>query len=77
MELRVNVDDQFIRNLQKSLGAKTPEIAKSALTMLSWAVNEVSKGRVILSSDEKGDNVHKLAMPTLDAVKKTEPQAAT
>ena len=70
MELRVNVDDAFVKNLQESLGAKTPEIAKSALTLLNWAVSEVKNGRVILSSDGKGQNVQRLAMPTLESVKR-------
>jgi hypothetical protein len=69
MELRVNVDDDFVKKLQENLKAKTPDIAKSALTLLNWAVEEVSKGRVILSTDEKGEQVHRLAMPALDAAK--------
>jgi len=68
MEVRFNVDDNFLKSLQDKLGAKGPELTKSALTLLNWAVNEASKGRVILSTDEKGDNVHRLAMPVLDAV---------
>jgi hypothetical protein len=71
MELRVNVDDKFVENLQKDLDAKTPEIARSALTLLNWAVSEAKKGRVILSSDDNGQNVQRLAMPTLETVKRT------
>jgi len=71
MELRINLDDEFVKSLQDRLNAKTPELAKSALTLLNWAVSEASKGRVILSSDDKGENIHRLAMPALDAVKKT------
>lgn len=70
MELRVNVDEQFLKNLQRTLDAKTPDIAKSALTLLGWAVDEVSKGRVILSADAKGQDVHRLAMPALEVARK-------
>jgi hypothetical protein len=72
MELRVNVDDAFIKQLQDNLDAKTPEIAKSALTLLNWAVSEAKQGRVILSSDQAGQNVQRLAMPALQAVQKSE-----
>ena len=75
MEVRFTVDDDFIKKLQSSLNVKTtPEVTKSALTLLNWAVGEVSKGRVILSSTDSGDQVHRLAMPALDAAKKTPPE---
>jgi hypothetical protein len=76
MELRVNVDDDFVKKLQDSLKAKTPDIAKSALTLLNWAVDEVSKGRVILSTDEKGEQVHRLAMPALDVARGPGPESS-
>ena len=70
MEVRVNVDDDFLRGIQEKLGgAKISEVIKAALTLLNWALSEVSNGRVILSSDEKGDQVHRLAMPDLDKAK--------
>lgn len=76
MEIRVSVDDEFAKRLQDELGTKkATEIAKSALTLLNWAVGEVSKGRVILSTDAQGDNVHKLVMPGL--TDKTQTTAAT
>ena len=74
MEIRVNVtDDDFIENLQRTLRVKTaPEVVKQALTLLNWAVGEVARDRIILSSDARGQNVHRLAMPVLDQVKKVE-----
>lgn len=66
MEVRFTVDEDFIKNLQKSTGEKrVADVTKDALTLLDWAVNEVQNGRVILSSDESGSNVHRLAMPAL------------
>jgi hypothetical protein len=70
MEIRVEVDDEFAKNLQSMLGTKkSTEIARAALTLLNWAVDEVSRGRVILSGDRDGNDLHKLAMPILDSVK--------
>jgi hypothetical protein len=78
MEVRFNVtDDEFMENLQKTLQVKTaPEVVKQALTLLNWAVGEISSNRIVLSSDLKGQNVHRLVMPALDRVKKLEPMAA-
>jgi hypothetical protein len=74
-EVRFNVDDQFLANLQKSLGTtKTTDVVKEALTVLNWAVTEKSKGRQILSGDADASNLVRLATPGLDSVK--EPGAA-
>jgi len=72
MEIRVRVDDQFSKQLQDTLGTKkTTEIAKAALTLLNWAATQKTKGRIILSGDENGENLHELALPILDGVKRT------
>ena len=71
MGIRVEVDDEFARNLQFALGTKKgTEIARAALTLLNWAVDEVSQGRAIFSADRDGKDLHKLAMPALENVKK-------
>jgi hypothetical protein len=77
MEIRVNVDDKFLQSLQTQLGAKGPELAKSALTLLNWAAGEVTKGRVILSTDEEGENVHRLVMPALESVRPPEAKSGS
>jgi hypothetical protein len=73
VEIRFIVDDSFLKSLQEKLGMQnSTEVVKSALTLLNWAVDEVSKGRVILSSNEVGGDVHRLFMPALEAVKRPE-----
>ncbi len=74
MEVRFNVtDDEFMQNLQKALQVKTaPEVVKQALTLLNWVVSEIERSRIILSSDINGQNVHRLVMPALDKIQKTE-----
>lgn len=69
MEIRINVEDRFMRRLKDSLKVKTTEIVRSALTLLGWAAQEVKRGRVILSTDSQGNNIHRLAMPTLEAIR--------
>jgi hypothetical protein len=77
MEIRVRVDDQFSKQLQDTLGTKkTTEIAKAALTLLNWAATQKSKGRLILSGDENGENLHELALPILDGIQRTKPAPA-
>jgi len=66
MEVRFTVDEDFIKRLQDSTGEKkVTDVTRDALTLLDWAVNEVQNGRVILSSDQSGSSVHRLAMPAL------------
>ena len=69
-EVRFNVDDDFLKNLQLNLGTtKATDVVKEALTVLNWAVNEKSKGRQILSGDPDANNLVRLATPGLDSVK--------
>ena len=70
-EIRVGVDSNFLKRLQERLGVdKGTDIARSALTLLDWASNEAANGRVILSSNEDGKDVHRLVMPELRTVKR-------
>jgi hypothetical protein len=68
-EVRFQVDDAFLKDLQEKLGtSKSTDIARDALTLLNWAVKEKSEGREIASAKD-GDIHAKLAMPSLDKVK--------
>jgi hypothetical protein len=69
-EVRFQVDDAFLKNLQDKLGTpKTTDIAKDALTLLNWAIAQKLAGRDVASAQD--GNVHAtLAMPSLDRVQK-------
>jgi hypothetical protein len=75
VELRLQIPDELVRTLQDKLGGnvKATDIARDALTLFNWAVGERAKGRIVLSSDEEGEKVARLAMPSLEkaAPKKT------
>ncbi len=82
-EVRLQIPDELVQKFQDKLGnIKVTDIAKDALTLFNWAVDERAKGRLVLSSDEDGEKVTRLAMTTLekaapsDAGKKAEPAAA-
>ena len=65
-ELRFTVNTDFMNKLRKRLQVERgTDIARSALTLLDWASEETSSGRVILSSTSEGTEVHRLVMPEL------------
>ena len=65
-ELRFTVNTDFLKKLQERLQVERgTDIARSALTLLDWASEETSSGRVILSSTSEGTEVHRLVMPEL------------
>lgn len=70
MELRFKIDESYLNDLLKTLKEdKGTAVAKEAFTLLNWAAKEVKSGRVILSSNADGTDVHRLAMPSLDKAK--------
>ena len=65
-EVRFTVDAAYLKQLQEKLGVdRATDVARSALTLLNWAAGEVNNGRLILSSSENGQDVHRLVMPEL------------
>lgn len=67
-ELRLQIPDELVQQFKDKLGAdaKVTDIARDALTLFKWAVDEKAKGRLVLSSDEAGEKMTQLAMPSLD-----------
>ena len=76
MEVRLLLDDEFIRALQEKLKLRGTDIAREGITLLNWAIHEREQGRVILSAEPDGQNVARLAMPVLEQIRKTAPVAA-
>jgi hypothetical protein len=70
-EFRLQIPDDLVAKLQEKLGpnVKITDIARDSLTLFNWAVNESAKGRLVLSSDEDGEKLTRLAMPSLENVK--------
>jgi hypothetical protein len=66
-EVRLQIPDSVVNELQSKLGdLKVTDIAKEAVTLYNWAVEERAKGRVIQSADESGGMVARLAMPSIE-----------
>lgn len=70
MEIRLNVDDEFIGNLVKQTGSKPTEIARDGISVFSWVVGEIAAGRVVLSSNKTGQDIHRLVMASLQQVER-------
>ena len=69
-EVRFLVGTDYLDNLKERLGeSKTADVMRAALAILDWASEEVAHGRVILSTNEEGGEIHRLVMPELNQVK--------
>ncbi|PWB81219.1 MAG: hypothetical protein C3F11_15745 [Methylocystaceae bacterium] len=69
VELRLQIPDELVEKLQAKLGERTKvtDIARDAITLFNWAVDERAKGRFVLSSGANGDDVARLTMPSLES----------
>jgi hypothetical protein len=67
-EIRLQIPDEVIEAIQAKLGSKikATDLARDAITLFNWAVDERAKGRLVLSSNEDGEKMVRLAMPTLE-----------
>lgn len=69
MEVRFNIDTDFMDNLKKDLKVKnSTDVAKEAMSLLKWAVDERKQRRVILSSKSDGSGISRLLTPGLSRV---------
>lgn len=69
-EVRFQIADDVIGALREKIGvANNTDVAREALTLLKWAVDEREKGHVILSADpEMKEPLVRLAMPSLEHI---------
>ena len=69
-ELRLQIPDETLRAIQDKLGTNTKftDIARDAITLFNWAAGDKAKGNLILSSNEDGTQMTRLAMPSLENV---------
>lgn len=69
-EIRLQIPDDVIDNFQSKLSERTKptDIARDAMTLYNWAVNERAQGRVLLTSNADGTNFTKLAMSSLESI---------
>jgi hypothetical protein len=69
-EVRFSVDTEYLNTLKERLGGvKSSDVVRAALALLDWASEEVEHGRVILSTDQEGKNIHRLVMSELNQIR--------
>jgi len=66
-EVRLQIPDDLADKLTRLVGEKVTDIARDAITLYNWAVEERAKGRLVLSSDKEGGHVQRLMMPSIEA----------
>lgn len=65
-EVKFAIDSCYLKNLKKRLGIhSSTELTRSAMTLLDWVSGEINEGRVILTTDANGGQIHRLEMPEL------------
>ncbi|MBW8684381.1 hypothetical protein [Chitinophaga rhizophila] len=66
MEIKVNIDDNYIKDLQSKVdNAKPSLIASDAIALYNWAVNEIISGRKVVSLDESKNSYREITSPVL------------
>ncbi len=71
-DIRVQIPDDIVKDLQDKLPSgsnRATDMVRDALTLYNWAVQERTKGRQVFTTDAKGSDPVRLAMPSLDRVK--------
>ena len=70
IEMVLRIDSELLNRLKKRLGQANPiVVVRLAFSLLDWASREVELGRIILSSNSRGDKVHRLRMRELEAIR--------
>ena len=74
-EFRLKVPDSLLSSMQARLGedTKMTEIARDAISLLNWAIEEKARGRVVLSGNENGKDLIRITFPSLDRVQSSPP----
>jgi hypothetical protein len=73
-DIRLQIPDDVVKSIQDKVGAnfKATDIARDAITLFNWAVDERAKGRVVLSSNSEGEDQTRLAMPSIERAAKAQ-----
>ena len=72
--IQFEISDEAVKSIEQLKEqaniTTTRELFNNALTLLEWAVKEVSEGKEISSFDEKEEKIKTLEMPILSNVRK-------
>ncbi|HVK82317.1 MAG TPA: hypothetical protein VM915_17080 [Verrucomicrobiae bacterium] len=70
-DVRLTLSDEFLTQIQQKIGRdiKPTDIAREAVALFNWAVDQRAKGKYLLSVDQKGEDKVQLSMPVLEEIK--------
>jgi hypothetical protein len=68
-DVLISMTDDALAGFQSKLGPDTTviDIARDALSLYSWAVEQHARGRLVLSCDQAGEDLRTLKLPSLAA----------
>jgi hypothetical protein len=70
MEIRFQIDDEFVNTLKKDTGVKSAaDLTKEAYTLYRWAISEAQHGRILMSANTEGEDKKQVVMPIIERVK--------
>jgi len=76
-ELRLQIEDDFLKDLRGKLGSNTKasEIVRDALTVYNWAAEERVAGRLIMSIEPDGTDPARLVLAPLERAAQAQARA--
>jgi len=70
MELKIEIDDEYMGDLMADVHAPADECACEALGILRWAIDIKKSGRVLCLCDPNGHNLQVANIPIINRGKK-------
>jgi len=65
-DIRVRIDTQQLQAIQHHMGRQSyRKITTASLTLLSWALDEIANGRIIVSANQDNGDIRQLVIPEL------------
>jgi uncharacterized membrane protein len=69
MAMRISINEDFIDKLKEESGiTEASQLVTEALSLLKWAISEAKDGRILVTTNNKGEIINKVSIPSLDAV---------
>ena len=69
MIVELKLDDAEMAYMKALTGMQAIELTSEALTLMRWALNEVVRGREIVSVDEHGGRPLRVTLPSFEYIR--------
>jgi hypothetical protein len=68
VKICINIPDDLAEKFRQVAALSPGEAVTDAFHILTWAVDETARGRLIMSSEADGKNIQHVTMPSLQEV---------